>query len=81
MDMNFFYYYEIAYYIESERRIAKGLTYGKSWVDVINHIIEYYGDDEMVEILYMSVIGDGADVVEMADINECIEAHEKEGKR
>ena len=80
MDMNFFYYYEIVYYIEAERRVAKGLTYGKSWRDVINHIIEYYGDDEMVEILYMSVIDDGADVVEMADIRECIEVHEKESK-
>jgi len=67
--MNFFYAYKIEYYADiDEPIIAEGITYGASWLDVMTHLIEMYGDIEMTKILNISVLGEGGSCLEKRDI-------------
>ena len=67
--MNFFYAYKIEYYADiDEPIIAEGITYGVSWLDVMTHLIEMYGDIEMTKILNISVLGDGGSCLEKEDL-------------
>ena len=66
--MNFFYAYKIEYYADIDKPIiAEGITYGDSWLDVMTHLVEMYGDDEMTEILSLRIIGDGGPCLEKKD--------------
>ena len=67
--MNFFYAYKIEYYADTDEPIiAEGITYGASWLDVMTHLIEMYGDIEMTKILNISVLGDGGSCLEKEDL-------------
>ena len=67
--MNFFYAYKIKYYADTnELKIAEGITYGASWLDVMTHLVEMYGDTEMTKILNLSVLGEGGPCLEKEDI-------------
>ena len=65
--MIFFYAYKIEFYEDNTPIIAEGLTYGESWLDVMTHLIEMYGDDEITEIFYLRIIGDGGPCLEKQD--------------
>ena len=67
--MNFFYTYKIEYYADVDKPIiAEGITYGASWLDVMAHLIEMYGDTEMTRVLNISVLGEGGSCLEKRDI-------------
>lgn len=67
--MNFFYAYKIEYYTDiDEPIIAEGITYGASWLDVMTHLIEMYGDIEITKILNLSVLGEGGSCLEKKDL-------------
>ena len=67
--MNFFYAYKIEYYGDIDGPItAEGITYGASWLDVMTHLVEMYGDTEMTRILNLSVLGEGGPCLEKEDI-------------
>ena len=66
---NFFYYYKVRFYIDCVEQIADGFTFGKDWNEVISNLANYYGEDEMVEILNLRILGDGGTCIEIEDIN------------
>ena len=66
--MIFFYSYKIEFYEDNTPIIAEGLTYGASWLDVMTHLIEIYGDDEITQIFDISILGDGGPCIEREDI-------------
>ena len=67
--MNFFYAYKIEYYGDIDGPItAEGITYGASWLDVMTHLVEMYGDTEMTRILNLSVLSEGGPCLEKEDI-------------
>lgn len=66
--MIFFYAYKIEFYEDNTPIIAEGLTYGESWLDVMKHLIEIYGDDEITQILDINILGDGGPCIEREDI-------------
>ena len=67
--MNFFYAYKIKYYADTNKlKIAEGITYGASWLDGVTHLIEMYGDDEIMQILDINILGDGGSCLEKKDI-------------
>lgn len=59
--MNYFYHYKVVYYDENERIVAEGITFGNDWADVMQHLVSQYGENEMTEILYLQILGDGGD--------------------
>jgi hypothetical protein len=67
---NYFYYYKVRFYVDCVEQIADGFTFGKSWTEVISNLANYYGEDEMVEILNLRILGDGGTCIEVEDINE-----------
>lgn len=67
---NYFYYYKVRFYVDCIEQIADGFTFGKSWNEVISNLANYYGEDEMVEILNLRILGDGGTCIEVEDINE-----------
>lgn len=67
--MNFFHLYKIKYCTDTGELITvEGITYGASWLDVMTHLVERYGDIEIVEILNISILGDGGPCLEKKDI-------------
>lgn len=67
--MNFFYAYKIEYYADVDKPIiAEGITYGASWLDVMTHLIEMYGDIEITKILNLSVLGEGGSCLKKEDL-------------
>lgn len=67
--MNFFYLYKIKYCAGTDELvIAEGITYGASWLDVMTHLVKMYGDIEIVEILNLSILGNGGSCLEKKDI-------------
>lgn len=67
---NYFYYYKVRFYVDCIEQVADGFTFGKSWNEVISNLANYYGEDEMVEILNLRILGDGGACIEVEDINE-----------
>lgn len=66
--MNFFYSYKIEYYEADKPIIAEGITYGASWLDVMTHLIEWYGDNEMTHIFDINILNEGGSCLEKKDI-------------
>ena len=66
----YFYYYKVKYYIDADLYTEEGFTYGKNWNEVIEHLVDTYGEDEMVEIEHLKILGDGASVLEFEEINK-----------
>lgn len=68
--MNFYYYYELSYYIDDTKFNAKGITYGNSWVEVMSNIVECYGENDIDEIYCLKAIGAGGPCIEINEMKE-----------
>ena len=68
--MNFYYYYELVYYIDDTVSKAKGITYGNSWAEVMQNLVEYYGENDIDEIHCLKAIGDGGSCIEIKEMQE-----------
>lgn len=66
---NYFYYYKVRFYVDCIEKIADGFTFGKDWNEVISNLTDYYGENEMVEILNLRILGDGGTCIEIEDID------------
>lgn len=70
--MNFYYYYELNYYIDDTVFKAKGITYGNSWAEVMQNLVEYYGENDICKICCLKTIGEGGTCVEVNELQEII---------
>lgn len=70
--MNYFYYYKLHYFFDGEERSAQGITYGASWAEVVAHLTEYYGEEEISAIRYLKYLGEGGPCVEIAELKEVL---------
>lgn len=66
---NFFYYYKLKYYFDANEQTAEGFTFGNTWKEVMEHLVSYYGENEMVDILSLVVLGEGGNCIELDEIN------------
>lgn len=66
--MNYFYYYKVVYYDGNEKIVAEGVTFGENWMEVMHHLVQQYGEDEMTEILHLKILGDGGDCLPFDEI-------------
>lgn len=70
--MNFYYYYELNYYIDGTIFKGKGITYGNSWAEVMQNLVEYYGENDICEICCLRSMGEGGTCIEVDEIQEII---------
>lgn len=70
--MTFYYYYELSYYIDGTAFEAKGITYGVSWAEVMQNLVEYYGENDISEIHCLKSIGEGGSCIEISDMEEIL---------
>ena len=70
--MIFYYYYELSYFIDGAKFEAKGITYGNSWAEVMQNLVEYYGENEISEICCLRTIGEGGTCIEVNEVQEII---------
>ena len=71
--MNFYYYYELIYYNDDDTvSKAKGITYGNSQAEVMQNLVEYYGENEISEIRCLKSIGEGGTCIEVNEMQEII---------
>ena len=78
--MDWFYYYELYWYFDTEKKFAKGITYGVSWADAMNHLVEHYGENEISEITHFIPIGNGGNCIEIDEIKDDIDYSKKKLK-
>lgn len=64
----YFYYYKVKFFVDLEEHIADGFTYGASWADAISHLVDYYGENELIEIIHFAILGEGGPCIEIEDI-------------
>lgn len=70
--MNFYYYYELIYSFDGTVSKAKGVTYGNSWAEVMQNLVEHYGENDICEIRCLKTIGEGGTCVEVNELQEII---------
>lgn len=69
----YFYYYKINYFDDMAEHTTTGITYGSSWADAIKHLTDYYGDANIVELIYFGIFDNGGgDCLEIQDLDEMI---------
>lgn len=66
---NFYYFYKVRYYNDAIPQSATGIVYGKTWTDVMAHLVEYYGELEMFAIDQLITLNDGYSCVEFDEMN------------
>lgn len=66
--MNFYYYYELTYYMDNSVSKAKGITYGNFWIEVMQNLVGYYGENYISEICCLKSIGEGGTCIEVNEM-------------
>lgn len=70
--MNFYYYYELIYSFDGTASKVKGVTYGNSWAEVMQNLVEHYGENDISGICCLRPIGEGGTCIEVNEIQEII---------
>jgi hypothetical protein len=68
--VNFYYYYELIYSFDGTVSKTKGVTYGNSWAEVMQNLVEYYGENDICEICYLRPIGEGGTCIEVDEMQK-----------
>ena len=67
--MTFFYTYKISYYYDIDvTKTATGITYGNSWMEAMDNLVQMYGDSQIVKIYSFNIIGDGGPCIEFDEL-------------
>lgn len=74
----FFYRYKLKFCFDGGTPEVAGITYGENWAEVMQHLVDHYGEDDICEITMLEPISDGGFCVDFEELETY--AHLKEEK-